>query len=343
MSKMTNQESIDEIKSRLTTDVEENKKYLKEQLQKYRSEKNGQVAFAVTQLLFSYLTKEERAKYDKIAFEIIQFRKNQFQESNKLIKEGKLEEAKRIILNLVQSYEKLERVRDKIYFDFEQLMEYIIYCKTVKRSQQLDIHRYPEPIAYFYYQLGCIEVEQEDTLEAITYFTKALKYNPRGLYLYEELVKLYLKQEDYDKAFSLSKEALEYAYKKEQFAFFYKALGMCYKVMQKYDISIASFVVSDHFAGEAFNKNEIAEIIKVAGYIKFEKPEDILQLFAKEQINYGPSRQLIETVNDFISYFKFTKNYPSLEYVLKVMVELTDSDYYQKQLKELEDLKNEKK
>ena len=35
--------------------------------------------------------------------------------------------------------------------------------------------------------------------------------------------------------------------------------------------------------------------------------------------------------------------YATLEYVLKVMVELTDSDYYQKQLKELEDLKNEKK
>ena len=148
---------------------------------------------------------------------------------------------------------------------------------------------------------------------------------------------------NYDKAFELTKQALVYAYKKEQFAFFYQSLGLCYKVKQKYDISIASFIVSDHFAGEAFNKNEIAKIIKVAGYIKFEKPEDILKLFEQEQINYGPSKQLIETVNDFINYFKFTKNYASLEYLLKIMVDLTDSDYYQKQLTKLEELKNEKK
>lgn len=343
MSNMTNQEIIDEIKSKLTTDVEENKKYLKEQLQKYRSEKNDQVVFVITQLLFGYLDENERKKYDKIAFEILKFRKLQFQQSNKLIKEGKLDEAKNILLNLVQSYEKIERVRDKIYFDFEQLIEYVIYCESVKRSKELDIHRFPEPITYFYFQLGCIEVEKNNQADAITYFNKALKYNPRGLYLYEELVKLYLKEENYDKAFELTKQALVYAYKKEQFAFFYQSLGLCYKVKQKYDISIASFIVSDHFAGEAFNKNEIAKIIKVAGYIKFEKPDDILKLFEQEQINYGPSKQLIETVNDFINYFKFTKNYASLEYLLKIMVDLTDSDYYQKQLTKLEELKNEKK
>lgn len=103
---MTNQEIIDEIKSKLTTDVEENKKYLKEQLQKYRNEKNDQVVFVITQLLFGYLDENERKKYDKIAFEILKFRKLQFQQSNKLLKEGKLEEAKNILLNLVQSYEK---------------------------------------------------------------------------------------------------------------------------------------------------------------------------------------------------------------------------------------------
>lgn len=343
MNNMNNQEIIEQIKEKLTTDIEENKKYLKAQLQKYQAEGNHQVAFMITQILFNYLSPEERKKYDKLAFEIMQFRKQQFESSSKLLQEGKLNEAKKLLLSLVQSYEKLNRVRDKEYYDFEQLIEYLIFCESVKRSQQLDIRRYPEPVAYFYYQLGSIEVEQNNIDNAIMYFNSALKYNPRGLYLFEELVKLYLKKEEYPEAFNLTKEALRYAYKKEQFAFFYKSLGICYKQQQKYDISIASFVVSDHFSGEAFNKNNIMEIVKVAGFIKFEKPEDILQLFEKENINYGPSKQLIETVNDFINYFTMTKNYANLEYLLKIMVELTDSTFYQNKLKKLEELKNEKK
>lgn len=48
----------------------------------------------------------------------------------------------------------------------------MIYCESVKRSKELDIHRFPEPITYFYFQLGCIEVEKNNQADAITFLIK---------------------------------------------------------------------------------------------------------------------------------------------------------------------------
>lgn len=340
---MNNQDIMNEIKSKLTGNKIEDEKYLKEQLAKYKKENNNQVTFFISQILFSYLDENERKKYDNFAKEVLMKRKEQYLNALKLIKNSKLEQAKLILLDLLSSYDKMRHVESALYYDFEQMIEYIIYCKTFNNSVKLNIHRFPEPVTNFCYQLAAISIEQGLENDAINYLKKALSFNPRGMYLYEELIKLYLKKSMYSDAFTLTKEALRFAYKKEQFAFLYQSAGICFKQQQNYPISIASFVVSDHFAGEAFNKKEIGEIVKVAGFIKFETPEKIIELFKTEDINYGPSKELIETVNDFSNYFTQTKNYKSLNYLLQTMIDLTGSSYYINKQKEIEEFINEKK
>lgn len=339
----SNENIINDIKSKLTGDKEKDKAFLKDELLKYKKENNNIVAFTISQILFSYLDENERKKYDHIAHEILMNRKKQYEFAIKCVKENHLDKAKTCFLELLSTYDKIQFVKSQTYYDFEQMIEYIIYCESFKKSVELNIRRYPEPVTNFCYQLAAIYLEENNEKEAINYFKKALTYNPRGMYLYEELIKLYLKQEYYEEAFVLIKEALIYAYKKEQFAFLYQALGDCFKKYEKYPISIASYVVSDHFSGESFNKGKILEIIKVAGLIKFEDPKQILKLFEEENINYGPSKQLIETINDFIGYFTYIKNYKSLNYLLKIMIDLTDADYYKQKQQEIEELTNEKK
>lgn len=340
---MNNQDIINNIKNKLTGNKETDKAYLKEELLKYKKENNNEVAFAISQILFSFLNEDERKKYDNIAREILMSRKKEYEYALKCVKENKLEKAKSCFLKLLSTYDKVHFVSTNLYYDFEQMIEYIIYCKTFKRSVELNIHRYPEPVTNFCYQLAAIAIEENNDDEAIKYLQKALTYNPRGMYLYEELIKLYLKLENYDEAFKLIKEVLLFAYKKEQFAFLYQALGKCFKKFEKYPISIASFVVSDHFAGEAFNKNEILEIVKTSGLIKFNDYSEILKLFDEEKINYGPSKELLETVNDFLGYFTYIKNYNSLNYLLQIMIDLTGADYYKNKQQEIKDLQNEKK
>lgn len=340
---MNNENIINNIKDKLTGDKEKDKAFLKEELLKYKNEKNNYVAFAISQILFSYLDDNERKKYDSLAHEILMNRKKQYEFALKCVQKNNLEQAKTCFLELISTYDRIQFVRSQLYYDFEQMIEYIIYCESFKRSVELNIRRYPEPVTNFCYQLAAIYLEENNLEEAIKYFKKALTFNPRGMYLYEELIKLYLKQENYEEAFVLIKEAILYAYKKEQFAFLYQALGDCFKIQAKYPLSIASYVVSDHFAGEAFSKGKIIEIIKIAGLIKFEDHKQILKLFDDENINYGPSKKLIETVNDFIGYFTYIKNYKSLNYLLQIMVDLTDADYYKQKKQEVEELLNEKK
>ena len=77
--------------------------------------------------------------------------------------------------------------------------------------------------------------------------------------------------------------------------------------MKKYDISIASLIVSDHYNNKQLNKDKIAKIVKEVGFIHFNNENAILTLFERENINYGPSSTLIKAVNEFIEYLKKLK------------------------------------
>lgn len=319
--------------------------YLETELTIYKTLQNEEIVFAISQLLFEYLDKEEKVKYDVKTHEILEKRKEQYLKSTRFIQEGKLEEAKKELLNLIQLYEKIENVKVQNYYDFEQMIEYILFCKTVENAKKLNVRRYPEPVTYFYYQLATIEVEEGNTYQAIEYLKKALVFNPRAMYIWEELIERYVKLQDDETVFLLAKEQLRYAYTKEQLAFLYQKLGMYYQKKAKYELSIACLIVSDHYSGQTLNKERIGKIVQVAGYIQFHSVEQILSLFQKEGINYGPSQVVVESVHTFIHYLKHIHNYDGVRYLYTIMIDLTDDDYYKEQYQafEQEIKKHEKK
>ena len=102
--------------------------------------------------------------------------------------------------------------------------------------------------------------------------------------------------------------------------------------MKKYDIAVACLLVSDHFNKRHANKDKIASIVKAQGFIHFEDENAILGLFERENINYGPSRTLITTVNEFIDYLRQIKDVNGMKYLLTIMVELTEDEYYIRKL-----------
>lgn len=332
---MSNQDIINNIKSKLTKNKEIDVPYLKTELSIYQAMKNDDVVYAISQLLFNYLDKETKSNLDRQTHEILEDRKEEYDKCRSLIFEGKLEEAKKILTKLIELYEKLDNAKVQNYFDFEQMIDYILYCETVDNARTLNVKRYPEPVTHYFFEYANILLEEGNYVEAIRYFKKALRFNPRSIYIMENLISVYLEIGDIDNAYELTITALKYSYTKEQFGYLYNVLGDLFNRFGKYDISIACYLVSDHFNKNQANKDKIGKIVSTHGFIHFEDENAILALFERENINYGPSRTLIQTVNEFIEYLKKLKDVNGIKYLLTIMIELTEDEFYINQFEKI--------
>lgn len=324
---------IEEIKSKLTGSKEQDVPYLHEQLKKYQSESQFDIVLKIQLLLFNYLSKEEKEKLNVDANNMIKEHKSKYESALEYLNFGDVERAKKILIELFNIYEHVGKLSGANFYDFAEPMEYFLYFGTFKKLKEAHIKKVPEPVVHYAYQIASIFLEQNDVEKAIEYLERALLFNPICQYVIQELVELNLSQFNYDKAFTYLRKSINYAYTKKQLAFGYKKLGLCYKQKQMFDKAIACFAVSDLYIVDIDNKIQIKEITSKVGQIKFTSAEQLLSLFKEDEINYGPSKKVVETCNDFINYAKASKDKKTLDYVAKIAYELTDENYYKDLLK----------
>lgn len=336
---MTNQEIIDNIKSKLTKDKDVDLPFLRCEFKVYQAMQNDEVMYAIAQLIFKYLSNDTKEDLDNKTHEVLHKRSEMYNEAISLMNNNKLDEALEILLSLVNTYEKLDSAKVQNYFDFEQMIDYITYCETVANAKKLNVKRYPEPVTNYTYKIAMIYLKQGNLDDAIKHLEQALHYNPKCVYVKVELIELYEKTARYEDAYELIKDTLVYAYSKDQFAYLYEHLGKYYEYVGKYDIAIASYSLSDNYYGKNKNQNNIENIVKKVGYINFNSTTDLLKLFEKENINYGPSKKLITLVDEFVKYLKHLKDIEGVKYLLSIMAELTNDDYYIKELEKVEKVK----
>lgn len=339
---MDNQAIIDGIKAKLTKNKESDVSYLETELIVFRTLKNEEVVMALEQLLFNYLSKEEKEAYDEKTHEILSVRYDEYQKCLELLDNNKIDEASVILTRLIKTYEKVENIKIYNYYDFEQMIEYIAFSKSVENARKLNVKRYPEPITYYCYQLANIYLDQNQPLKAKEYLVKALKFNPSSMYVREELIDLELRQNNIEQAIKLCKDSLKIAYTNNQLANLYKSLGRCYS-NNNYKLSLACFIASNNF----YHQDDVVDLIK-----QIESTNNILgtsldlkNILEEQGINYGASKQLINACLDFIEYLKKTRNYDGLKYLYTILYELTGEEIYQQQLEIvfMKEKENEKK
>jgi len=304
---MDNQQIINEIKEKLTKDKAVDVAYLETELVVFRTLKNEEVTLALEQLLFTYLSKEEKAEYDQKAHEILSVRADLYIEAQKAIDDGDLKKAKSILSILVKTYEKIENIKTFNYYDFEQMIEYIMFSKTVSNAKKLNVKRYPEPITYYTYQLALVNEGLGDINDAIFYLKKALKFNPCSMYVLLELTKLYLDKSDWDNLYNTICYALEYAYTKEQFSLLFANLASYYKALKREDLSHTSMLVSD-----AYKKGVALK--------KIDEIKDVKQL----AVSYLPSTTLMNAIDEFIPFLKSINDLSGINYLLTIKNELVE-------------------
>lgn len=313
---MNNQQIIDEIKSKLTHDKTIDVQYLNTELVVFRTLKNDEVVMALEQLLFTYLSKEEKAEYDLKTHEILSVRFDLYQEAQDALSQNNPQKAKEILTDLVKTYEKIENVKTFNYYDFEQMIEYIIFSSSVENARKLNVKRYPEPITYYTYQLACICNDLNNQDEAIIYLNKALKFNPCSMYVIEELIRLYEKTKAFNKMYETIKYALSISYTKLQFQELFNDLKRYYSYISNKPLEHLCETISD-----IYKNNEDLKLIDSLNNIKL------------LEVNTTMSEKVTKAVCDFINYLSTINDVDGIKYLLTIMFEFTDDPKYQEQLK----------
>ena len=105
---MTNQEIIDNIKSKLTKDKDVDLPYLRCEFKVYQTMQNDEVMYAIAQLIFKYLSNDTKEDLDTKTHEVLNERAKMYKEAVDYINQEKYEEALNILLALTSTYEKLD-------------------------------------------------------------------------------------------------------------------------------------------------------------------------------------------------------------------------------------------
>lgn len=338
---MDNKAIIDEIKSHLTGEKEIDIPYLQTELSIYRNMNNEEVIYAIANMLFKYLDPEIKEKLDLKTHEVLDERREEYEKVIDLIENEKYEEAKEILIRLVSIFQKATYTKEQNYYDFDQMIEYYIFCESVSNARKLKVKRYPEPVTYYMYQLADIYLKENNKTKAVEALEEALVFNPKCQYVLQTLAKLYFEMNRYDEGLEILKESLSCAYAKDQLAYVYFMIGEYAIQNKKLDLALASYLVSNNY-----NANELTEekakslIINLGHIIKTES--DIIEIFEKNNIQFGISKKVIDAINEFIEYTKKLRDYESVYYLLNVALELTDLECYQEQIPEIEKLLEER-
>lgn len=332
---MSNKEIIDSIKSHLTGEKEVDVPYLQTELAIYKNIKNEEVIYAIANMLFGYMSKETKEKLDLKTHEALDKRREEYEKVVWLLNEKKYEEAKTILKKLSSLYLKATYAKEQNYYDFEEAAEYFIFCGSVENGRKLKVKRYPEPVTYYHYQLASIYQLEENYEEAINELNICLTYNPICQYALLGLVDLYGRLKMYEEAFETIQIALKYAYSKEQFAYLYKCLGCYYEIKENIDIATVCYLTSNFYKYDEENEKTVIELAKFYGKIDLNSNEDVKHIFDKYNIQHGVSKEVLFALDDFIKYTKKINDIGTCKYLLNIMIELTNKEYYKTELEKL--------
>lgn len=326
---MNNTKILEDIKMHLTGEKEVDIPYLQTELSIYRQFKNDEVIYGITNLLFEYLDPKIKEQLDLKTHAVLDERRLRYETILDLIQQEKYDEAIFLLEDLITVFEKATYTKEKNYYDFDQMIEYFIFCETVEQARKLKVKRYPEPVTYYMYQLSELYLKKADINQAILCLKKALIYNPRCQYVLQSLALLYRDQGQQEQAEEILKSVLHYAYTKEQLAFAYHELGKLYMQRQKDDIAFACFMTSQYYQENPQNQEYIQRILNRLGQVPFQTGTEVVRIYQTYQIQHGISKLVLRAIDEFLAYTQKLQDTASVAYLLEIAKALTDDEKYQ--------------
>lgn len=269
---------VEEIKSNLTDDKEENKKYLSEMMKKYGD--NKELGKEISRLIFNELDEDTKNEFSTLLNEeVFSINKKAYEY---LIKKD-YKKAKEEYLKFIKLF--------PTNFEEDKLYRYI--CPSNMFEEEL-IKKYNEGKEFknigfdldkTYYYLGFISVEENNNIDAENYLLKAIELNPAYVDARFELINLYRGLHYFEKAKIELEETYKYIFYPQHLARYYRDYGFIASETKNYELAKSLYIFSYQFDKNSLPivENEMKYIFEVS---KDESiPKDIIDVLIKNKVN----------------------------------------------------------
>ena len=321
---MANNDIIAFIKNNLNGDFDHDFNYLMSELIHYQKLRGGEeVVPEIVKLFKSELGEAGAKKLNEEIGKSFKLRIDKFNEAINCLKNKKRTEAQDILVKLIDTFPVKKSEEDIVpIFNFQNLFESILFTKVVE--PQNHIRQVNEPIAGYYFHLAIIMFDEKDYEECLKMLEQVLAYNPVYVEAYLLKSECYLHLGYNNLFFDNIKQALIYSYTRVHFAKCYFLLGRYYLDLSNKELAISFFVVSKHYDQTPFIDEFMKRATSMPGeFIRFNNPADLLNNFNKVNIQFGPSKMIIELLNNCINDSKKNNNLKLLKYFLTLIFNLT--------------------
>lgn len=247
------------------------------------------------------------------------------------VKNKRYEDAATIYEKLIKEVEELEEFKDreeKKMYAFEDTFEEILF-KYYAGDNKMEIQRARFPLAMMYVEYAALLYNMRKPKEALEALMKAKSWNPASMNVYFELMEVYKATDNKEEYYKCAKEAFKYAYKSAQLGKCYRNLGIYYTEVQEYDLSVACLSMSLGYdrSANTMIMSELNYIEKILGQ-KPKKPEleYVKELFAKNDVPFGPYKDVIGMASAYAKALMSTKETGAQKYFLGIVFDLTGDE-----------------
>lgn len=311
---MEYEEIINEIKSNLTDNKEENKKYLSRQIPKYQNhEFSKEIIREIGRLIFESLTEEEKEEYanvvknenpiKQILDEVDEDLYNQEFESAL----NKLEE---FIKNMPKKYTNDTRNE---YHLFNNPLEEILFNENFNSEKEIRLISPEEDYLRLYYIYGALLNEFNNTEKAENALKEAYRLNPVSSKVLIEFSKIAKSRNNSEDFLEFIKKALKYAYEPIELFQLYLNLGQYYIDI---DLNLANTLFELSSKYKSFAEGTDYEIDK-------NKYQNYIETLKNKDIQIGPNEEILTILNYLASENEKNKYFNVSHYFYNIIYNLT--------------------
>jgi len=329
-------EIIKEITKKLTGDGEKDSKYLMEQIEKYRYHEYGiEILKALHRMLYGILPEEAKAELSTILKKDNTYIQVILNEVKSKLAEHNLEEAGKLILEILPREELFHSDEFSEYYDFRNSLEWAYFMTKNRPCKEI----VPFPISYndVLMTYAYVLVEKEDYDNAIKIIDTGLKRNPLHIDLMFEKASIYKNQKRLEESFQISRDCFDIAYRRVHIARCYRDFGYYFIENKNWDAAICCHLLSNHWFQTEKAKSELYFISQQTRKVIDEEyyAGNLDRILQENGVQLEPNHLWIEIASYLGETMVSKNNIEDAKFCYSVAYELTGNDSYHEKILEL--------
>ena len=329
-------EIIKEITKNLTGDGEKDSKYLIEQIEKYRYHEYGiEILKALHRMVYGFLPEEAKSELSTILKKDNTYIQVILNEVKSKLAEHKLEEAEKLILEILPNQNLFYPDKMTKYYDFKNSLEWAYFMAKNRPTKEI----YCSPISYndVFMTYAYILVEKEDYDKAIQIIDTGLRINPLHIDLMFEKGSIFRTQKKLNETLQIALECFDIAYRKPHIARCYRDFGYYFIENKNWDAATCCYLLSDSWYKTEMAKSELFYITQQTGKIIDEKyyTDNFEKILQKHNVPTQPNQLWIEIALYMGEERTSCNDIEEAKFCFYVAYELTGNDSYHEKILEL--------